>query len=355
MTRAQLAAHYRKTGLPACQISDPARQLFQIRFGPQNNEPTAEQLTDRLFKVLDTDKDGQLSRKELEAAPTVLASLDIDEDEMITTTELMGEAAGIGSVRPLPSSLVVGRGDRPPASNRCTSWPTRARIERWRRRWAHRYGKSGDESVTAAGAACPKNRLAVLDADRDGQLSLAELARFSDKPADVAVTVNLGNRSGKPLMALAEGKPLPAEAGQGNRRGRDAATRADPAGPARRPSPSQSIRIDLRDQYKTRFRRGPGRQRLSGPDDGAGARASSAASSTRWTATATARSPRKRCWPTSIKIKSFRKLVDKSCLSLTVANQGKGLFELLDADGDGRLSVRELRNAHKVLSTSGRR
>jgi Ca2+-binding EF-hand superfamily protein len=34
---------------------------------------------------------------------------------------------------------------------------------------------------------------------------------------------------------------------------------------------------------------------------------------------------------------------------VVVTNKGKGLVEILDADGDGRLSVRELRGAHKVL------
>ena len=37
-------------------------------------------------------------------------------------------------------------------------------------------------------------------------------------------------------------------------------------------------------------------------------------------------------------------------MSLAVSNEGKGLFDLIDTNGDGRLSVRELRNAHKVLA-----
>ena len=45
----------------------PAGFVTVVR-GSAVNEPTAEELTDRLFKLLDTDGDGKLSRKELEAA-----------------------------------------------------------------------------------------------------------------------------------------------------------------------------------------------------------------------------------------------------------------------------------------------
>ena len=41
--------------------------------------------------------------------------------------------------------------------------------------------------------------------------------------------------------------------------------------------------------------------------------------------------------------------VARSCVSLAVSNMGQGLFELLDTNRDGMLSVRELRNAHKLL------
>src|SRR5262249_7126444 len=39
----------------------------------------------------------------------------------------------------------------------------------------------------------------------------------------------------------------------------------------------------------------------------------------------------------------------RSCASANMGREGKGLFELLDADGDGRLSLREMRNAVRLI------
>ena len=47
-----------------------------------------------------------MSRKELEAAPSLLGKLDVDEDEMISTAELMGEAGGSDLYGP---AIVLGR------------------------------------------------------------------------------------------------------------------------------------------------------------------------------------------------------------------------------------------------------
>src|SRR5262249_11123872 len=42
------------------------------------------------------------------------------------------------------------------------------------------------------------------------------------------------------------------------------------------------------------------------------------------------------------------------CTSMTVADQGRGLFDLMDTNHDGRLSVREMRNAVKLIDALDR-
>jgi Ca2+-binding EF-hand superfamily protein len=39
-----------------------------------------------------------------------------------------------------------------------------------------------------------------------------------------------------------------------------------------------------------------------------------------------------------------------SCATVGVTSEGKGLFEMLDTDADGRLSVREMRNAVRLIA-----
>ncbi len=52
-------------------------------------EPSVEAVSKAIFELLDTDKDGKLTKEELAAAPEVLLRLDEDEDEMILPRELV--------------------------------------------------------------------------------------------------------------------------------------------------------------------------------------------------------------------------------------------------------------------------
>src|SRR5262249_25629662 len=81
-TRAEFKSYYRAAGFtPVVTLNYP---------------PTAEhqRLGDALFRYLDRDGDGKLSRAELEDAPKLLRRFDENEDEVLTKAELLVGSVG---------------------------------------------------------------------------------------------------------------------------------------------------------------------------------------------------------------------------------------------------------------------
>jgi Ca2+-binding EF-hand superfamily protein len=323
VTRAGLAAYYRRTGLPPFQISatTPQAGFVTVVRGGAGNEPTAEELTDRLFKLLDTDGDGKLSRKELEAAPAVLGKLDIDEDEMLSTAEVMGEADGTNNSG-LP--FVVQR--RMPAGNAP--------------RLLHAVAGGGEDEA-----------LAKVLVDRYGKRAPEKPGQFADKPADVTLTVRLGNRAGEPLMTIDGDRPLPqgvqvktttegATLQLGTTQLNLRVARSNP----------QPLPRNIRAQFKRLF------QRADSNGDGFVDRMEARRSGIfapyfdAMDRDGKGKVSEMEMLAFFDKMESLGKQAERSCVSLTVRNEGKGLFDLLDSNGDGKLSVRELRNAHRLLA-----
>src|SRR5262249_59617930 len=81
VTREAFLNYYRHAGAGALQVEWGWRP------------PAQDRLTDALFRQIDKDKDGFLSREELSAAHTALHQLDVDGDEMIRAFEL--DPAGV--------------------------------------------------------------------------------------------------------------------------------------------------------------------------------------------------------------------------------------------------------------------
>jgi Ca2+-binding EF-hand superfamily protein len=54
------------------------------------------------------------------------------------------------------------------------------------------------------------------------------------------------------------------------------------------------------------------------------------------------------------KMKELQEGAMRSCASLAVKDQGRGLFDLVDADSDGRLGVREMRRMVELIDSLDR-
>src|SRR5262249_42004249 len=155
----------------------------------------AQVVTDALFKHLDLDKDGKLSKQELAGAEKTLAALDVNDDEFLIPEELVPGLEfgfGQGPRRPgqkeaAPLLSLVNPADRPAKQ----AAPLLAR-----------YDKDKDGKLSRAEVGFDEATFNALDANKDGQLDAAELAGWFKRPADLELMFPLSDprpRSPRPM------------------------------------------------------------------------------------------------------------------------------------------------------------
>jgi Ca2+-binding EF-hand superfamily protein len=182
----EMKAYYRKAG-----------------FGPLQTQPDPEQgmgqvLTDALFKHLDLDHDGKLSAKELAQAGKSLAAADANDDDLITPSELVpGLEFGFG--RPVQRP---GRDEPPPALSLVNpDDPPDKQVAPL----LSRYDKDKDGKLSRSEIGFDEATFTALDANKDGQLDAAELANWFKQPPDLELTGPLrGPRPPREASALAQ-------------------------------------------------------------------------------------------------------------------------------------------------------
>ena len=174
VTREELTAYYRKAGGGTLRTQ-------------QGGGGTSGRLTTALFRYLDLDKDGKLSQEELAAAPASLHRLDIDDDEMISTEELlppsnqMYEYVGGGSAAP-------PIGDNSSFLLLVPGTPLDGAIKKL----LTRYDKDHNHKLSQAEIGLDKEAFDRLDTDHDGQLDAGELVGWFSRPSDLELAVQLG-------------------------------------------------------------------------------------------------------------------------------------------------------------------
>ncbi len=321
-TRQDFKDYYRRAGVGPLHVEVGTRQ------------GKADPLSELLWRHLDQDKDGKLSRQELEAAPETLHKFDRDDDESVSLPELLPFGGAPGYVfRPYllgPHSRVesaaspfvhVGPDDTPAGLAR---------------KALARFDKDGDGKLGRGEAAL---------GDKDG-LSADDLTKWFEGPPDLEADVAFARDDGGDVVAARPGTKPSAPLVKVRGGGAALALRGSqvallPGFPV--PPPREVARRGARelfakaDQNKDEFL--DGREVYAPPFEFVSLmRVADTDGDDRLA---------------KKEVEAFLELQAKALAGsvlLSVADRGRTLFEVIDADQDGRLGRRDLRSAWDAVA-----
>jgi Ca2+-binding EF-hand superfamily protein len=319
---------------------------WSLRFIARQPPIRGQALGDALFQKLDRNQDGKLSREELAAAAQTLGPLMENEDECLLPEDLLVGPAGAAAVaatkRSEPPFALLAPGE------------DSAKLAR---RLLARYGPKSDR---LAEGKVSRDALGIdplvfqrLDVDKDGWLSEAELAHFTDRPADINLVLRSGKRAkGQAVLELEASEENPTADWSVAKRAEDAITLrigdvrlelcglGDGLEPVIRENRQAFLQrfhdlkrgakagISKQDAYADRLfyslfdfldRRGAGVLDQPVVEEYLGA----------------------------LQHRQIQAM--SSRMQMLVSEEGRGLFDLLDRNRDGRLSRREVSSASSVL------
>jgi Ca2+-binding EF-hand superfamily protein len=326
-TRDHFLRYYRSSGAGALQIEWGWRP------------PAQDNLSDVLFRQLDTNKDGALSREEMAAAPATLHPLDIDGDDLIRAAELDGgrvypdftfrSSAEKQSV-PKNFPFLILHADTPATllANQLLA----------------RYDRNKDRKLDRTELPLDRPAFERLDTNRDGGLVAGELAGWRTLPPELKLIVSLEKNARRDILVL------PASEDKANR-----LTALLP------PSRDGALRLPIGEkQLEVVRNNGPTMQQtllkqfdaLAGPG---GILSEKAIYRPPFTFVALLRLADRNGDNrlSHEELAAFLAMQEKFFYRssyLTVVDRGASLFEFLDGDHDGRLSPRELRSAWARLA-----
>ncbi|MBI2824439.1 MAG: hypothetical protein HYX69_07120 [Planctomycetia bacterium] len=309
--------------------------------------PATHALTEALVAALDAHGDRRVGEAEFKAAEQLLGRWDRNDDELVGASELVPNATYPGAAG---TTLVSASATEVPGSGSAVSpfivLPAVPSDTRWAAQIIHSRDRDGDGRLTASEVGWESRTFGVLDADADGRLMADELAGWRKLGPDVRWVVRLGKPSPRqtlgqslsspqhtpaaPPLALEAGRlwlslrvdegKLPADASAARARFLARFAQADADG-------DKSL---VAKEASERSREDLGQLIAAADDDGDGQLTEQEL--IRW-------------------LDLQQDLIAGHVL-LTVLDHGSGLFELLDADHSGGLSIRELRSAwHRIKDT----
>jgi Ca2+-binding EF-hand superfamily protein len=173
-----------------------------ISFTTNDQSGATRAVTDAFYKYLDTDRSGRLTREKFAGCWERLRRLDENEDEMLTPEELSRRGAG-GGVYFEEVEAFPGSGRRP------STEPDFLKVEpaqtaNLARQILARYDRDKDGKLDRTEVGFEAKVFDALDRNRDGKLDAEELAPFLTGEPDLALIARLGGSAASPAPVLGE-------------------------------------------------------------------------------------------------------------------------------------------------------
>lgn len=293
VSKAELADFYRRAGLGGVLVG-------------VGKPPATDKLTDTLLKAIDTNKDGATSEAEWKKATEVLTKLDANDDELVGPGELVEKTAypGANGAALLTAPTPDGKPDAICDALPLVLLPLRNADDHWVKTVATRREKE-------------KRKPTDLTAIR------------TDKPA-VAWALKLDGKPAAPRVHSVDEVQIVVRT--------DAGKLAEQTSDARKRYESQFAEFDANadgtlDAKELAAPKASQFQQLLTVADRDDSKTLSKKELAEWL--------------------DLQGQIARGCVLLTLLDHGRGLFEVLDADRDGGLGVRELRTAWERLTTAG--
>jgi Ca2+-binding EF-hand superfamily protein len=352
----ELRDYYRHNGGPPFQVQFGQNNSLRVFGGAQvlslngaGDMPSTDAINEALFTLLDTNKDGKLSKEELAVAPDVLQTLDSDDDEVISVQELLPSSSPASyQIRVLSARMQSGDGENSAFMPVTPGEASAALARQLQARYGAKDGKN--KGLTQKDLGLDKAAFDKLDADGNGFLDGEELAHFAEKIPDAEITVRLGKTKAKEGIEIGNSGTLAAsikkqEGGAFFNMGN---TRVDlkASGAAPRSQMDKAIRDGYKSQFKALDKDNNGY--LDTNEVKGNPLFSSLFKVMDRDGDGKLYEKEMRAYLDELQDLQGRALA--GCVSLTIADQGRGLFDLLDTNKDGRLSVREMRDAFKLIA-----
>jgi Ca2+-binding EF-hand superfamily protein len=288
-------------------------------------------------RLLDTDKNGDLSRDEIAAAAERLKAADSDDNDIVARDEVGGLFAG-GSRQVFNRRAMQAR----PANHVLLLGPT-VTAETLAAAFKQRYGEK--ESLGADNFRIDPALFRYLDQDEDGTIQDGELLRLNEAPAHLKLAVHIGGGQDGPRVSIAAGegekseiaRKAAAEAGRvlWDLPGLKCVVAANAA---------QAFNYNYEQTAKSLIMR-------YDADSNGYLEAKEMEGNLRYQFDNWDVNGDGKVYADEITDSYNRQVMPtRSQLRLTATEQGDPLFQALDANGDGRLGLREMQGAPKRLA-----